>query len=38
MASELEKEGQLPGALSLGRPVTISAKALETFLRAKGKA
>ena len=37
MASELEKEGQLPGALGLGRPVAISPKALEIFLRAKDK-
>ena len=35
MASELERGGHLPGALALGHPVAISAKALETFLDCK---
>ena len=37
MATELERRGQLPGALALGHPVAISAKALEIFLDCKTK-
>ena len=35
MAYELERTGELPGALALGHPVAISAKALEVFLHCK---
>ena len=37
VASELEQRGRLPGALALGQPVVISAKALETLLDCKAK-
>ena len=37
VASELEQRGRLLGALALGQPVVISAKALETLLDCKAK-
>ena len=36
--AKLESEGQLPGALGVGQPATISSKALETLLECKRKA
>ena len=38
MAAELERQGQLPGALALGHPVALSPKALEVFLSCKAQA
>ena len=35
MASQLERQGQLPSALALGHPVAISPRALEIFLECK---
>ena len=37
MAAELERDGQLQGALGLGRPVAISPRSLEILLDCKSR-
>ena len=37
MAAELERDGQLQGALGLGRPVAISPRSLEILLDCKNR-